>query len=109
MNLILNILILVILINPFLTNDHKIHSQLSLAAELCFGGSRGYYRRRKHENGRRYQGRKYHHRSHSHDLYEYYEPTYERVYERDYDPQHNEVTTPRNHHQLTSDLTFYNF
>merc|ERR1711997_246001 len=63
---------------------------LSLAAELCFGGSRGYYRRRNHENGRRYQGRKYHHRSHSHDLYEYYEPTYERVYERDYDQQHNE-------------------
>merc|ERR1712179_154503 len=69
----------------------KIILLLTLAAELCFGGSRGFNRRgrRKHGHRRGYHSRKYHHHKHDH-IYEYFEPSYERVYERDYDPHHDE-------------------
>merc|ERR1712038_813316 len=54
-----------------------------VVAELVLGApAPRTYRRRHH-------ARKYHHHDHLH-TYEYYEPSYERVYEREYDPYEDE-------------------
>ena len=60
--------------------------------ELASSGR--YYSRRGH--GRRYHGRKLHHHHHHKHTYEYYEPSYERVYEKDLDPHDYEDTVFRN-------------